>query len=212
MKWSVPREWEGQTVAILGGGPSLTLEQVELARNFRRIATNNAFMGKLGDPYADVLCWNDGRWFDRNKHLIQQHKGQYKITWVSRKGMEPLGVKELEREWGKPLSAHPQRVSGGNTGHGAINLAFLFGASRILLLGFDMTSERGHNWHDYHKKHASERRYKEVFIPGLNKMAPLLKAAGVEVLNCTPGSALKCFSFARIEEIVAQRFPVEQMA
>lgn len=203
MKWSVPREWDGETVAILGGGPGLTLEQVRHARQFRRIATNNAF---LLDPEADVLCWNDDRWWLANAERIGQFRGPYKVTWAQRHNRAQRiqysrdGVLQLERENMRPFSTDPRKIAGSNAGHGAVNLAYHFGAARILLLGFDMTTLRGFNWHEDHKRHATEKRFREFFIPQMEQAAVQLKAAGVEVINCTLQSELKCFPMARIEE------------
>jgi hypothetical protein len=33
-------------------------------------------------------------------------------------------------------------------------------------------------------------------------MAPILKDRGVEVLNATPGSALQCFPFANLKDLI----------
>lgn len=207
--WTVPREWSGETAVILGGGPSLTPEQVTLAKAYRRIACNNSFML---DPTVDVVCWNDDRWWHWNKERLQAFRGRYMVTW----GQSPLyikaGIKQLQHLYRDAFTLDPAKISGQNAGHGAINLAYHFGVKRILLLGFDMTSTRGHNWHSYHIRHAKERMYTETFIPQLEKAAPILVEHGVEVINCTPESALQCFPFGRIEDIVAAEFPVEQLA
>jgi hypothetical protein len=210
MKWLVPRIWEGETVAILGGGPSLTLDQVESTKALKRIATNNAF---LLDPTAEILCWGDYGWFARNQGKLAEFKG-LKVTWSTMPGAvrlkqsdeqlteDRLGIHRLMHETRAPLSVNPRLVAGANTGHGAMNLAVLLGAQRILLLGFDMTSVRGHNWHTDHPAHASEHRYTRKWIPEFAKAKTILDRLGVEVINCTPGSALQCFPFAKIEDFI----------
>lgn len=54
--WKAPSMWDGGQCFILGGGPSLTVEQVESLRGRRVIAVNQAY--KLGD-WIDVLFFGD---------------------------------------------------------------------------------------------------------------------------------------------------------
>jgi uncharacterized Rossmann fold enzyme len=193
MTWKTPCLWPGETVAILGGGPSLTPEQASRAKQFRRIATNNAF---LLDPEADVLCWGDTYWYLDNHKTIELHKGPLKVTWRHSPGYGKLDVKTLVYQKieknGPAITTDPCVIMGSNTGHGAINLAVHLGAKRILLLGFDMHFKNGHNWHDLHKRHADQARY-DLFILEMERAAEDLKRLGVEVVNCSPDSALTCF-------------------
>ena len=70
--WPVDRyseiapEWSGGTAVLLGGGPSLTLGQVEKVRAAREagavhvIAVNDAY--RLA-PFADVCYFADSEWW-----------------------------------------------------------------------------------------------------------------------------------------------------
>ncbi len=190
--WSVPYLWEGQTAAIFGGGPSLNALDVAevIRRGWRRIACNDAF--RL-DPRADILCWGDAGWYDDNSHEIRRHRG-LKVTWATRAVYVSYRAHRLEvTNANRGLSKDPSRVVATNTGQGAINLAFLLGVSRIVLFGFDMRTVNGrHNWHGIERT-AEERLYEDVFIPALDATAKVLQKSGVEVINCTPNSALKAF-------------------
>lgn len=91
------------------------------------------------------------------------------------------------------IQAEPGTIGGGgNSGFQALNLAIQFGARRILLLGYDM---HGGHWHGDHPagmaqpKDDTMARWRRAFQAN----APLIAAMGVEVINCTPGSALTCF-------------------
>lgn len=96
------------------------------------------------------------------------------------------------------LSLDPLRIhQGGNSGYQALNLAVLLGCARVLLVGYDM---KGDHWHPPHEavnpgecEFARWRVNFETTIPDLER-------AGVEVLNCTPGSALECFPRANLED------------
>lgn len=201
MSYQVPKAWPGETVVILGGGPSLTQEDADIARmsDCRRIATNNAFML---DPWADVLCWGDIRWFYENRDRIRDgYSGPLKITWHEISNRRGHAIQTLKQDRGG-FSMSPDTIGGNSTGCSAVNLAYLFGASRILLLGFDMTAARGNNWHELHTRHASEARFRTLFIPELERAAAILKQRGVEVINCTPNSALTCFPIQSLSEVL----------
>jgi hypothetical protein len=84
---------------------------------------------------------------------------------------------------------------GGNSGFGAINLAVQFGASRIILVGFDMRIDKGLHWHGAHKGALSNPnpgnvlRWRRV----IDEAAPVLAALGVEVVNTSMISALGAY-------------------
>lgn len=195
--WRVPRDWVGEAVFIIGGGPSVKGFDFDRLRGRRIIAVNNAGLDLV--PWADVLFWADKRWLDWNVHRLGEHTGQYK---VSRKLPHiPTGhdIKVL-RFKPRRLSHLPDAVGGWCGGSSAINLAHLFGARVIVLMGFDM---RPGNWHDDHKLPPIDGQHREKFIPVLEAMEPELRACGVVVINTNPRSALRCFPFADIEELLA---------
>lgn len=93
---------------------------------------------------------------------------------------------------------------GNNSGYQAINLAYLFGATKIILLGFDMMRTAGkiHFFgnHPYHQHgqgpdDAVMRRWCGNFI----QLAADLKSDGVTVLNATRYTALEAFEKRDLE-------------
>jgi hypothetical protein len=98
------------------------------------------------------------------------------------------------------LSNHADAVGGWCGGSSAINLAYLLGSRVIVLLGFDM---RPGNWHANHKMPALPDQHRGKFVPTLEVMAPQLLRAGCAVVNANSRSALRCFPFADIEELLA---------
>lgn len=197
--WHAPKMWIGQTAVILGGGPSLTPECFQSASRFQnRIAVNQAY--EL-DPGAQVLLWIDGSWFDRNRKGILEHAAPYKITTRRAKRIE-AGVKVMGVTQELPeIRTEPTTLFGNNSGHCALNLAYHFGASRIILLGFDMHLKNGANWHTKHVAHASPTRFASGFLPAMIRAVEILQRVGIEVINCSPGSALKCCPIMSIEEV-----------
>jgi hypothetical protein len=86
---------------------------------------------------------------------------------------------------------------GSNSGAGAILLAATLGARQIMLLGYDCKIDGKRHWHEDHKRPLgnceSAHRWPEYF----RKAAELL--SGVDVVNCTPGSALDVFPMGELE-------------
>jgi len=109
-----------------------------------------------------------------------------------------LNIKFVERESVADFSFRPNKVAGVCGGGNAINLAFHFGASRIVLMGYDMQNN-GH-FHDRHKRDSLPSNY-DRFRNAIKPMARHLKNRGVEVINANPESALDCFPRVRFEEI-----------
>jgi hypothetical protein len=92
---------------------------------------------------------------------------------------------------------------GMNGGYQALSLAAVAGAERVLLLGFDMRQDTRlrSNWHDGHSRQANAGAL-ECFARELDQVAPTLAAQGVEVINCTPASALRAFTRGSLESLL----------
>lgn len=208
--WFVPREWAGETAFILAGGASLIGFDPEVLRGRGRvIAIKEA--GLTMCPWADVLYWADAFWCDgdskrpANGPRLHLHTGQYKITRTSCSRTGQHDVKQLlsDQRAQFPLSEDPRRLAGICSGSNALNLAALFGAARIVLLGYDMG---GTNWDGRPRKAHEDngRTYKTRFMPAIARMAAPLQRLGVEVINANPASALDCFPKMTLEEILAK--------
>lgn len=93
------------------------------------------------------------------------------------------------------LSKHEDRITTGmNSGYQAIGLAHLWGARRIVLLGFDFQRTGGKaHWHADHPRGMSNGGNFPVWATQMAQLADDLKATGVDVVNCSRATALKCF-------------------
>jgi hypothetical protein len=94
---------------------------------------------------------------------------------------------------------------GGNSGFHAINLAAQFGARRIVLVGYDMTMKNGLHWHGAHPRGLNNPTKGNVdrWRRAIDGGAPVLEAAGIEVINATPDSALQAYPFMPLEEALS---------
>lgn len=87
---------------------------------------------------------------------------------------------------------------GGNSGHQAIHLACNFGASRILLLGYDFGGE-GHWFGRHPTPNLDGGNDFEMWLRAINTLAIDLEKEGVEVVNYTRQTAIACFQIESLD-------------
>ena len=196
----VPRAFEGETVYIIGGGPSLRGFDFRLlaTTGSKTIAVNKAL---LSYPNADVLYWTDSRFYTWYKNDIDNFKN---LKFTIKAGSQYTDdVKVLKKGKAHGLEEDPQILAHGfNSGYAAINLAYHLGASRIILLGFDMGMDglESHFHDGYPTVPAGNKVYQDKFLPGFKQLAAATKAAGVIVLNASPYSKLTAFPKITLEQ------------
>lgn len=180
-----PVLWPDQTVAVIGGGPSLQGLDLEPLRRagVPTIATNNAIFLA---PWASVLFFADSRWWRWHGDKVDAEKTRV-ITAGS--AIFPGTLIRLRRDYQHILAPSPDSVAGPDSGSMAINLAYHFGASRILLLGFDMRFQEGKaHWHEDHPTPSEEDSYITRFAPNYPPLHAALAQVGVELIRCTPSA------------------------
>lgn len=93
--------------------------------------------------------------------------------------------------------------SGGNSGFQALNLALQWGARKVLLVGFDMTDASGVHWYGRNNwqdaNNPNDSNFKR-WVAAFEGSVLILKQRGIEVINCSPFSALQCFPKMSIED------------
>lgn len=213
----IVREWEGQTVAVICPGPSLSQHDLGIldACRVHAIAVNDAY---LVAPWADVLYAADDAWWrlysqgvkkiwpwaafsaEQVKAALAAFPGQ-KVTIQHPTVWGGDDVLVLQNDGSEGLSERPDAIrTGQNSGYQAINIAVLAGAKRILLLGMDMRYVNGRTHaHNGHQVKHSESLYLQ-YAKNFRTLENPLKAIGVQVVNCTPGSAIKNFPFSTVEQ------------
>ena len=109
----------------------------------------------------------------------------YKLTRIKGEHKSGLGKKALH--YGK------------NSGYQAINLAYLLGATKVILLGYDMGVSKKTHWFGDHPDSLQKPSPFSDFISEFNKMNP--KKYGLEIINCTRRTALTCFPQMPLEQL-----------
>lgn len=155
-------------------------------------------------PWADVLYGADYKWWDTYKKEAEKFSG----LKVSIRSGPFKDVKYLEQSTLRAFDPNPSRlVTGGNSGYQALHLAIHFGASRILLLGYDMKMDgkKKHWFGDYPHQRLNTRGNFQQWTNSFALLADEIKKLNppVKVLNCTPGSALTCFPKVKLEDALS---------
>ena len=109
------------------------------------------------------------------------------------KAWEKYGITRIEGQ-AKPGLGREKIHFGGNSGYQAINLAYLFGATKIVLLGYDMQKTDGKShWHGDHPKGLHKNPMMTVWAKNFEQLARDLNDEGVETINATRNTALEMF-------------------
>jgi hypothetical protein len=180
--------WPEQTIVVVGGGPSVGVVDLTPLRlsGAPVIAANNAF--RLV-PWAKVIFFADSRWWRWNGQDIDLDEARYRMVTTGAALRDEGRIQRMRREYDLALATEPNALAGFDSGSMAINLAYHYGASRILLLGFDMRFDAGRaHWHEDHPIVTPESHYVEQFAPRYPALIAALAEQGVEVLRCTPSA------------------------
>jgi hypothetical protein len=192
--------------------PSAYSEYLAPLHNRHVIGVNNAY--QLG-PWVEVVFFGDSSWYLNHRSALLAFKG-IKVTCNPRFANKSLeqsdGIRYIPKDHAHTHGISPlsDTVSWNtNSGAASINLAVLFGAKRIVLLGFDMKldSESISHWHG---KHIGAKRVSPPFSRHM-KCFPLIaddaKRLGVEIINASLDSMIEVFPKMTVNHLLAEETP-----
>lgn len=199
-------EFDGRVVIVAASGPSLTPEVAAACAGFPVIAVNDAY--RLF-PAALALYACDTTWWEHHKGA-PDFAGERWSTQGTPEHNDKSGVRErfklhlIGGRTGAGFSADPEFVHyGSNSGFQAVNLALLWGARRIVLVGFNMqaVAKKTHFFGDHPGALNMPTNYPALV--GEFKNAAKTVPAGVEIINATPNSALKGYKKMELADALA---------
>ena len=209
--WSVPCAWPAATVVLLATGPSLSADQVARVRaakdrdpaGVRVIAINDAHVAA---PFADLLYACDQSWW-HHAAKRQQALAFAGLKVTLQDGVTYPEVLQVAESGTEGFDPDPARLrTGRHSGYQALHLAgHLIGLSgRVLLLGYDMQRAAGGKSHFFgdHPAELQKASPFDLFIAAYETIRLPLRARHIEVINCTPGSAVTTFPAARLEDVL----------
>jgi len=194
----------GLTIVCIGTGPSLTLEQIAIARTKGRLfGCNNAYQMAL-DIELLYGC-NLGWWV----HYWQSVRDLSCQKWTTnRDAAAQFGINWIAEKNAPGLSTDQNVIHHGHgSGYSLVSMAYRAGAKRILLLGYDLRygtdydgrarnpgSTPRHFFGEYPEsmQHWPSVQVKDGVHVGLVDLYRSIHEQGlVEIINCTPESALE---------------------
>ena len=192
--WTPDTRWENSDVYIIGGGPSLSDFNWALLEDVPTIAVNAAF--KLGPQVSKVCFFSDEKFFQVWEDELAAYS-RYADVVTHCHALLPRGIEWLKSLTRYPLGLHTDGLGFGyNSGCGAVNLALLMGAKRVMLLGFDCKrpDDTHSHWHQWKFEVSSVESYQN-FLQGWNAIAMDLPKVfpGREIINLNPSSAIPYF-------------------
>lgn len=182
---------------VIANGPSLTRSQIQMVEDhpddFLVIGVNNAFEIC---PFLDCLYAADFQWLDAFLPKVPKHIEVWSTYHGSAKD---VGWKPHERVNYVPgdmrpgFSVRPDFIHhGGHSGYQAMNLAFLKGCRQIIMLGIDMKGY-GHWFGEYDDPKFNKKSNWGAWLSSMDSVAEQMKGLGVEIVNCSPDSAVNSF-------------------
>lgn len=193
---------KSHTAYIIGGGPSALKEPLGLLQNQEVIGTNAAYVFRC----VNAVVMGDYDFIVNHQEALRRLKDATLI------GFDDVVTQILPRSIYYPKMDCKGLYSGqgvswffngnnlyGNTGAGAINLAALWGFTRIVLIGFDFNENV--NWHQMHPG-VKEGNPHNKFMLRITSFKPDLDRLGIEVLNTSMDSALKCFEKVELKKLL----------
>ena len=207
--------YQGETAIICATGPSITPDVVRLAHKAKKEGKARLFgMNRAFSVFdLDLLhgC-NTAFW----EHYWPEVKDLPCDKWTTRPELEGKlpGLNYIEERWEDCLSTDSSYIT---AHHGSsaqtMGLALHYGITRMLLVGFDMRfggkindrsyTEPRHFFgeDDLTKKHWP-RTDPNGDLGGLLREFETInpERLGVDIINCTPNSAMKCFPMMEVED------------
>lgn len=205
--WIPEPKWKGETAFIIGGGPSVIKQDLNLIRGRHVIAINTSY--KVAS-WADYLIFSDDPWWRFNQPKISFSGHIVSVSAVS-KGEKIW--RRLERRKPPGMSDKPGTVTvNWTTMTAAIDLAAQLGATRIVTLGLDGkaiqtgkdTKGRPILLTHHHEPHKSSNCVRNFANQrnDLKSFVQPLKDRGIEVLNASPGSAIDLWPIINLQTVI----------
>lgn len=192
----------------LASGPSQNQADIDAVRGRGTVvAINNQL---LAAPWADIFYSCDSSWFEHYTNIAKEPKmaRAYMAFRGEKFSIDPksaaYGATVLKKESGGGLGAHAIRT-GHNSGYQVLNLAAHRGAKTVVLLGYDMGYGPGGSRHNHgdHPKGLGNFGQPAMCVAAFPALARDLAAAGVNVVNCSRETALRCFKRMPLSQLLA---------
>ncbi len=187
--------WFDATVVCIASGPSLCPQDIDEVRQWRDsgkgrkvIVVNTTY---ISAPWADVLYAADKEWW--NYYAVKVKSEFAGELWSCQEIEKPKGVNSVIGIRGCGVSVMDGSIHlGSNSGFQAITLAQLFGAKKIILLGYDMQFTGGQVHHHGRHPFGLRNPYRpERWATEVDVLARDLEYINVSLINSSRETAIQ---------------------
>ena len=206
--------WKGHRAFVVGGGASLKGFDWELLKGELTIGINRAV--EVFDPSIvfsmDLRLWSyyeRGDLGEAATERFRAYKGNkvWSVTPNFILPPEAYYISRPKQSIGYRLGSLKEMEAANNSGYGALQLALALGAAPVYLLGFDMTGDgKGKQvwWHNGYPVSQSENVYVSM-IEHFNAFAKINKGSGLDIVNLSQKSKLRCFRKQDPVEVLSKK-------
>ena len=198
--------WSDKPLAIVGTGPSLKGFDFAALNDprWRVLAVKQAVWDL---PFADACFGLDIPWMRRERERLIELAARIPLYLAvpdeepGKYDPIPHAINLIRTRVCDVMSEKPTHIeSGGNSGFGAVNLALLKRARRVVLFGYDYYA--GHYCEDRYAHNAPghNARYWPRWGENFIRCADQLKGCGMTVINASPRSTVDAFPKVTIAE------------
>lgn len=200
-------DWASKPCIIAASGPSLTPDVAEQCRAAHAAGTHNVAV--VNDafkllPFADLLYACDQAWWNVHNGCPQFQGQKWSSQHHRMENRQPVNEKRAVAKKYNLQLIHGRHADGfcfepgvihygSNSGFQCVNLILQFGATEIILVGFDMRSVNGkRHFFGNHPRPLNNTANYEQWVPHFAKAAKTMPSH-IRIINATPDSAIKCF-------------------
>lgn len=211
---NIERIFDGETAIICGTGPSITPDVIAMCNKAK--ADGKVRLFGMNHNYVDfdldLLHACNYQLYDYYYPRDEQLRDGKFLKYTTRPELEGKypGVNYIKEVWLPGLSTDPLTV---HAHHGTscqvMNLALHYGIKKMLLIGFDMRHKgKRHYFGDgeYPEplQHFTRNLGPSGELVGLIKEMATIKPEtyDIEIINCTPNSAMTCFPMGDLKDYV----------
>lgn len=206
-----PPWWDDKPLAIVGAGASLKgFDFRRLDRPDLRVLAVKTAWEDL--PFAAACFGLDLPWIARDAHRLRELSRRMPLYLaVPERGPDVDRLPEIpDAIWLRQtrimgaMSERPDTIeTGGNSGFGALNLAYLKRARAVYLFGFDYGGAPHDPSRYAHQQPGHNARYWPKWAANFLLALPQARAAGMAVVNASPSSVVTAFPRCDHETIFA---------
>lgn len=196
--WTCLPEWQGHTVFVVAGGPSVASQNTDALKGRKVIAVNLSWERV---PFADFLLFGDSKWYYHNRPLIDKgFKGRIIAATPSQCGPHVHYMQKVKPPPGLTDVRTALAMQKTST-QGAINLAAHLGCKRIVLLGLDNQPGPDGKTH-HHRPHPwpTSMDQWDQQLAELRLIRKPAKRLGLEIVNTSPVSRISWWPKLTLEE------------